>query len=350
MTVFSIILAILLFGILIVGHEAGHFMVAKACGIKVNEFAVGMGPAIWKKKKGETLYSIRCLPIGGYCAMEGEDEETPDPRAFTSQPAWKRFLVLVAGAAMNMLMGFLIVLILFSGEKSFVSSTVTELVDGFQYSENGLQEGDTILTIDGHRIYTSSDFSMFMSRSTDGKVDMVVRRDGKRVILKDYGLQPAEYADGYRYGLTFELVEANFWQVIRFSWNETMNFIRLVWISLGDLLRGAVGLKDMAGVVGVVDVIGQVGAQSGTVSNALWNIFYVGALVAVNLAVMNLLPIPALDGGRIFFLVITFLIEKLFHKKLNPKYEGYVHAAGMVLLLALMVVITFNDVLRIVQR
>ena len=149
-----ILLAILVFGILIAVHELGHFLVAKACGVRVDEFAIGMGPAIWKKQKGETLYTVRCLPIGGFCAMAGEDEAVNDPRAFTSQPAWKRFLILCAGAFMNFMFGLLLLLLVFAQAKSFSTPTLTDFMDGCPYQgENALQVGDTIWSIDGHRIY-----------------------------------------------------------------------------------------------------------------------------------------------------------------------------------------------------
>ena len=347
-----IIVAILAFGVLIAVHELGHFLAAKACGVKVNEFSIGMGPAILKKQGTETLYALRCLPIGGYCAMEGEDEDTGDERAFTRQSAWKRAIILVAGAFMNFLLGFIIVVILYSGAEAFVGNTVVETIDGFKYAENGIQPGDEIYSIDGHRIYYKEDFSMYMSRS-DGKVDMVVIRDGDKVLLKDYAIAPDYYVneDGqevYLYGLTFNLVEANFWQKLRYSCYASYNFVRIVWMGLTDIISGAMGLDDMAGVVGIVSTINDVGEASATTAIAISNIAYLVAFIAVNLAVVNMLPIPALDGGRVFFLLINVIIEKIFRKKIAPKYEGYVHAAGMVVLLGLMVVLVVNDVLRIV--
>jgi regulator of sigma E protease len=348
-----ILIAILVFGILIAVHELGHFMAAKACGVKVNEFSIGMGPAIIKKQGKETLYSLRCLPIGGYCAMEGEDEDTGDERAFTRQSAIKRAIILFAGAAMNFLIGLLIVLILYSNASAFAGNTVLELVDGFKYAENGIMAGDTVYSIDGHRIYYADDFSRYMSR-TSGTADIVVIRDGVKVTLKDYGLAPEYYSDGeggevYRYGLTFNVISANPWQRIRYSCYTAYNFVRLVGMGLSDLVTGAAGLKDMSGVVGIVDTINDVGKESASTREALLNIAYLCAFIAVNLAVMNLLPIPALDGGRIFFLIINVIIEKLLRRKINPKYEAYIHAAGMVALLCLMAVLVVNDIVRIVK-
>ena len=348
-----IIIAILAFGVLIAVHELGHFAAAKACGVKVNEFSIGMGPAIFKKQGKETLYALRCLPIGGYCAMEGEDEDSGDERAFTRQKAWKRAIILVAGAAMNFIMGFIIVAILYSGAQGFVNNRVVETVDGFKYAENGIEPGDTIYSIDGHRVYYSSDFSTYMSRS-DGTVDMVVIRDGEKVLLKDYALSPENYieedgSESYRYGITFGVNDGTFFEKLRYSAYTSYNFVRMVWMGLSDLVTGAAGLRDMAGVVGIVSTINDVGQQSASTGIAIQNIAYLVAFIAVNLAVMNLLPIPALDGGRVFFLIITAIIEKISKKKIDPKYEGYVHAAGMVALLGLMAVLVVNDIVRIVN-
>ncbi len=347
-----ILIAILAFGVLIAIHEFGHFIVAKACHVKVNEYSIGMGPALLKKQGEETLYSLRLLPIGGYCAMEGEDEDTGDERAFSRQSAWKKILILVAGAGMNFLLGFLIVAFLYSNASGFVTNQVVELADGFQYAENGIQAGDRIYSIDGHRVFYSSDFSTYMQRAGD-TVDMVVIRDGEKVTLRDYGLKPAKYDDGYRYGLSFGTVKADFGQRLKYTCYTSWNFVRMVWMGLSDLVTGAVGLREMSGVVGIVGAINEVGQQTQAQTQSVWaalqEIFYLVAFIAVNLAVMNLLPIPALDGGRIFFLLITLVAEKIFRKKLDPKYEGYVHAAGMVVLLGLMAVIMVSDIIKIIR-
>ncbi len=347
-----IIIAILAFGVLIAIHEFGHFIVAKACGVKVNEFSIGMGPTLLKKQGRETQYSLRLLPIGGFCAMEGEDEDTGDERAFARQDFLKKALILVAGAGMNFLLGFLIVAVIYSSARYFSTSRVVETVEGFQYAENGVMAGDEIWSIDGHRVFYSSDFSMYMSRAGE-TVDMVVIRDGRKVLLDDYGLKPAQYADGYRYGLTFGSVKADLWQKLKYTTYTSWNFVRMVWMGLSDLVTGAVGLREMSGVVGIVGTINEVGQQVEETTRSVWaaieEIMYLVAFIAVNLAVMNLLPIPALDGGRIFFLFINLILEKVFRKKPDPKYEAYIHAAGMVLLLGLMAVILVSDVMKLIR-
>ena len=348
-----IILAIIVFGVLIATHELGHFLAAKACGVRVNEYAIGMGPAIFKKQRGETLYSLRCLPFGGYCAMEGEDGDSDDPRSFQVQAVWKRLIILFAGAAMNFLTGLIIAIILFSGASAFVTPEIVELADGFpDDGERGLMVGDTIRSINGERVWYSSDFTLLMGRTGDRPVDMIVIRDGERVRLDDYDLRAREYADSdgnvtVRYGVSFKVIKAGILERLRYSVYTACNFVRLVRFSLADLVHGAVGFKDISGPVGIVSVINDMGHSSLSVSAALSNIAFLCAFIAVNLAVMNLLPIPALDGGRIFLLVITWIIEKIIRRKIDPKYEGYIHAAGLVLLVGLMVVIMFSDVVKL---
>lgn len=352
MTIIYVILAILLFGVLIAVHEFGHFAAAKLCGVKVEEFSIGMGPALWKKQKGETLYALRAVPMGGYCAMMGEDEAIDDPRAFTSQSAWKRAIILAAGAFMNFLLGFLIVVIVYASATGFRAPVISGFMEGCPYEgSGGFEAGDRLLSINGKRIYQLNDISDFLSRG-DGTYDIVVRRDGHRVKLENFKLVPLEYPDqeSKMYGFYFGYDEATLFNKLRYSWNTTMQFGRMVWMSLGELVGGNVSVNDMAGPVGIVDLMAETGENAASVGDALLDILYLGAFIAVNLAVMNMLPIPALDGGRVFLLIVTWLIETITGKHLNPKYEGYIHAAGMVLLLALMAYIMFNDIIRIVTR
>lgn len=348
-----ILLAILAFGVLIASHELGHFMAAKACGVKVVEFSLGMGPLLLKKQGKETLYSLRLLPIGGYCAMEGEDEESEDPRAFNAQAPWKRMLILVAGAAVNFVLGFFLVLLVFSQSYGFSSAKISGFMEGCPYEgENALQTGDSIYKIDGHRIYFSNNVGEYMTRSGSDYHDIVVVRDGKKVKLDDFYMSLRQYtqADGstaMKYGLYFSYAENGFLNNIRYSWYCSLDFVRIVWRSLGDLVTGAVGVKELSGPVGIVDMVNNVASQQTETKAALLNIAYLFALIAINLAVMNLLPLPALDGGRVFFLLVTWVIELIRGKKLDPKYEGYIHSAGFVLLMGLMVFVMFNDITKL---
>lgn len=350
MTVVYVIIGIILFGVLIAVHELGHFMVAKACGVRVDEFSIGMGPAILKKQKGETLYSLRCVPIGGYCAMAGEDEQSDDPRAFTNQAAWKRILILAAGSFMNFVLGLVIVFILYTGATAFRAPLIVDFAPDSPYnSEQGLMTGDRFYSIDGHRIYQQYDVSDFLSQG-DGVYDIVVQRDGKKVLLEDFELVPVAL-EGYEnkaYGFYLGYDEATLGTHIKYSWNTTMQFGRWVWMGLSQLVSGQVGMSDLSGPVGIVDLMAETGESAQSTRDAIYNILYLGAFIAVNLAMMNILPIPALDGGRIFLLIVTWIIEHISRKRLDPKYEGYIHAAGMVLLLGLMAVVMFNDIVRIV--
>lgn len=347
-----IIIAILLFSFLIAIHEFGHFITAKLFGVRVNEFAIGMGPAIFSRQKGETLYALRAFPVGGFCAMEGEDDDSDDPRAFGAQKAWKRLIILSAGAFMNFLAGLVLILLLFSRAQAFTSPVISGFMDGFPLEgESGLMAGDRIVSINGERIYLYNDVTMFLGRGIGAPYDIVVERNGERIVLDDLPLEPREYTvDGQtvtRFGLYFSVEQATARAKLRNSWYNAIDFVRLVRISLTDLIGGNAGLKDLTGPVGIVDTITDVGNQSENIGIALENILYFGALIAVNLAVMNLLPLPALDGGRIFFLLINGAWMFLFRRRIDPKYESYVHVAGLVALLTLMAVVTFNDLVRI---
>lgn len=347
-----IIISIIIFGILIAIHEFGHFTAAKLCGVKVEEFAIGMGPALFKKQKGETVYALRILPIGGFCAMAGEDEESDDPRAFTNQGFWKKFVILCAGSFMNLVLGIVLILIMYAGAQAFVTPTIDHFMDGCPYEgTEAMQAGDTFYSIDGQRIYLVSDVSSFLMRG-DGVYDIVMLRDGEKVELKDFALTTKTYAEyaneGPKYGFVFGYTEATFGTKLEYTWDTTLEFSRLAWLGLGDLINGKVGLKDMSGPVGIVDMMNEVGQQAESAKAAADNLLYISAFIAVNLAIMNMLPIPALDGGRVFLMIVTVIIEAVSRKKLDPKYEGYIHLGGMVLLLGLMALVMYNDIAKLI--
>ena len=339
-----IVIAIIMFGVLIAIHEFGHFATAKACGVRVDEFSIGMGPAIIKKQKGETRYSLRILPIGGFCAM-GEDEESQDPRAFPNQGFWKRFLILCAGSFMNFLLGVILIVIMYGGAEAFRAPIITDFLDGCQYNTpETFQAGDRFYSIDGHRIYLNSDVSMFLERG-NGVYDIVMLRDGKKIEFDDMKLVPTiESEQGLKYGFVWGIERATLGVKLEYVWNTAKEFSRLVWLGLGDLIHGAVGVDDMAGPVGIVDMMNEAGSSAA----AMYSMLYFSAFIAINLAIMNMLPIPALDGGRVFFMIVTVIFEAITKKRLDPKYEGYIHAGGMVLLLLLMGFIMYNDIARLI--
>ncbi len=347
---FSILFAVFIFSFLIFIHELGHFVSAKLSGVQVNEFAMFMGPAIWKKKIGETLYSIRCIPIGGYCAMEGEDSDTDNPRSFQKAAWWKRLIILVAGAAMNFIAGILILCIIYAPAEGFVTPVIESFEDYATVDDHGLQVGDRFVEIDGEKIYLHSDFSMMLSLNPGDYHDIVVERDGQLIELKNFYLERHEVvnADGSTsmlLGFRFGAEEATFGNTLGFVGKTAVGWVRTVRLSLQMLFTGKAGFSDLSGPVGIVGQMSDVAASSESTMDAVLNLLYFGAFIAVNLAVMNLLPIPALDGGRVVALLLTTGIEAITRKKLNPKYEGYIHAAGMIILLGLTALILFKDVI-----
>ena len=347
----SVIFAILLFSILIFVHELGHFAAAKLSGVQVNEFSVFMGPAIWKKQVGETLYAIRCIPIGGYCAMEGEDGGSDNPRSFDKAVWWKRLIILAAGAAMNFLAGVLLMVIVCLPVKQTVIPVIASFEDYATVNgEDGLQPGDRIIEVDGEKLYAYSDFSMILSLNPGDIHDITVKRNGETVVLADFLLERHEVTaeDGttvLRYGMNFTLSTPTFGEKLAMAWNQSLDTVRIVRLSLQMLFSGKVGIKDMSGPVGIVSEMSEVAAASDSWVSALINMLYFGGFIAINLAVMNLLPIPALDGGRLVGVLLTTAIEAVTHKKLNPKIEGYIHGVGMILLLILMALIMFKDII-----
>lgn len=349
--IFYIVLAVLLFGVLILVHEFGHFFTAKLSGVQVNEFSLFMGPAIWKKQRGETLYALRCIPIGGYCAMEGEDGDSDNPRAFTNAKVWKRLIILAAGSLMNFLTGLLITaLIITFAYEAIPGRTVVGIEPGRPFdSAQGLQVGDEIISIDGEHVYIQGDITMLLDRDTDGKHDLTVVRNGEKVELPGVPMA-RDYTDAngrLLYGFSTNIEERSFGGILSYTWNQCMDFVRLVRLGLTDLFTGRASIKDVGGPAMIISTVVEQGTQSESVGIGVLNVLYLFAFIAINLAVMNLLPIPALDGGRIVCLLVTAVIEKILRRKIDPKYEGYLHAGFMVLLLAFMAFITFKDVFQI---
>ena len=349
----TIVFAILLFSLLIFIHELGHFVAAKLSGVQVNEFAIFMGPAIFKKQVGETVYSIRCIPIGGYCAMEGEDEDSDNPRAFGSAKWWKRLIILIAGAAMNFITGLIIFAVLFLPGKEIVAPVITQFDDCCIFnSAEGLQTGDEILEIDGEAIYLNNDIGTVLELNQTVKHDITVLRNGQKLVFENLEMAHTHVnEDGteyLHYGIAFGAVrQVNFWGKLDYVWKVSLDTVRMVRLSLQMLFNGQAGVQDLTGPVGIVQIMSETAENAENSKAAFENMLYFGGFIAINLAVMNLLPFPALDGGRVVALLLTTTIEAITKKKINPKYEGYIHAAGMVLLLALMAFVLFKDVFMI---
>ena len=346
----SIVFGILLFSLVIFSHELGHFLTAKLFGVQVNEFSIFMGPAIAKWQRGETLYAIRCIPFGGYCAMEGEDADSENPRAFGAAKWWKRLIILLAGSAVNFLVGLLLLGILYIPAKQVIVPEITVVEEGSLVGgENGLQVGDRFLEIDGEKVYINQDFNVLMLINEGEVHDLVIRRGEEIVRLDDFVMKKAEFEnpDGtksMRYGFSFGMQDLSFGMKIELAWNTAMSYVRAVKLSLGMLFSGKAGMADLSGPVGIVQQMSASADAADSVGGALVNVTNMVAMLALNLAVMNVLPIPALDGGRAVCLLLTTAVEAIFKKKINPKYEAYLHAGGMILLLILLAVITFKDI------
>ncbi len=341
-------MAILFFGLLISIHELGHFTFAKLFKVKVNEFALGMGPALFKKKKGDTTYALRLLPIGGYVSMEGEDEESSDENAFNRKKVWQKIIIVAAGAIMNLLLGVVIVSVCLSLDDLVGTTQILQFEENAVSHQTGLEPGDEILEIDGHRVFSDMDISFLMTRSDDGIFDMTVRRDGEKVELEGVTFE-TEKKDGYTI-ITYDFIilgeEPGFLNVVSNAFRQSASIARLVWLSLFDLVTGQYGLSDLSGPVGTVNILADVASSAVESKANLVSALNLMAFISINIGIFNLLPLPALDGGRLFFLVI----EGIRRKPINPKYEGYVHAAGLALLLLLMVAVTFNDIVMLIKN
>ena len=350
--ILMIIVAILVFGAVIFIHELGHFLVAKKSNIKVNEFALGMGPTLFSVRKGETKYALRVFPIGGFVSMEGEDAESEEPRGFNRAPVYKRLLVIIAGAVMNLVLGFLALVLLVATGGDIASKTVSRV-----YDENtGLQVGDTFLEINGRKCFIMNDMNYEFARTQNGTFDLLVLRDGEKVHLTDVTFPVVEATDPdtgepiidettgepYTYmdvGFAVSPIEKNFFTVIQEAFLTTLSYARLIYLTLFDLLVGRVPINQLSGPVGIVDQIGK------AIAIGWRSVVQLLALISINLGIMNMLPLPALDGGKTMLLII----EGIRRKPIAQRYEIAINMAGFALLMGLMVFVTFNDINRLVR-
>lgn len=333
----TILVAIFFFGIIVMVHELGHFTFAKLFKVKVNEFAMGMGPKLLSKVKGDTRYSVRLFPIGGFVSMEGEDEDSEDERAFNKKPCWQRIVIVVAGALVNVLLGLIIVAVSLSISDGLAGTNYVHsfVVDSKQVAEyEGLKANDKIIKVDGRRVLYYSDIAYLLSR-TDGVTDFVIERNGEKIELTDVSMSP--------YQLVILGTDKTAGTVFRDTFKQSVSICRMVWLSLFDMVTGKYSIKDVSGPVGVVDFVSDATQESVKTSDYS-GLLTMMALITINIGLFNLLPIPALDGGRLLFLVI----ELIRRKPVNQKYESLVHGIGMVILLLFMVAITFKDIYTLI--
>ncbi len=340
-----ILVAILFFGIIIMLHEFGHFSFAKLFKVKVNEFSMGMGPKLISRKKGDTAYSWRLLPIGGFVSMEGEDEKSDDERAFGNKPCWQRIIIVAAGAILNIFLGLLIVAGILIANSEDLSATqyvnyfnVPVSADSKEIKKinefEGLKTGDKIKKIDDKNVFYYQDIYYLASRDFDGdgKFNVVVERKGEKVAVENV---PTTILNN----MIIVGVETSPFTIFKDTFKQSVSICRMVYLSLFDMITGKYSIKDVSGPIGVVDVVSQT-AEASKESKDYTSLFTMMALITFNIGIFNLLPIPALDGGRLLFL----FIELILRKPVNPKYEAVIHGVGMALLLAFMAIITFKDI------
>ena len=345
--ILNLLLFIIILGVIVFVHEFGHFIFAKITGVYVYEFAIGMGPKIWGFKKGETDYNLRAIPIGGFCSLAGEDlddddlKKVPKNMRLQDKKAWQRFLIMVFGPMNNFILAVLLLLfiaLIWGG--STMNPVISKVEKNSAAMEAGLVSGDKIININNHKIKTSDDISLYLAISNPKKTSkIVVDRDGSEITYK---VKPKKIKvkgeDAYRYGIGIKPEKTKgVGEAFVYTYKKTVSIFKQMFVTVGYLFTGGIRLSQLAGPVGIYSIVGE---QSKT---GLANILYLVAFLSINVGFLNLLPIPAFDGGHILFIII----EKIKGSPVNPELENKIHAVFLILLMILMVVITFNDIVRL---
>ncbi len=337
MIVLYILIAILVFGFLIFIHELGHFIFAKKFGVTITEFSLGMGPKIVSKKgKDGVEYALRALPIGGFVAMVGEEEDSEDPNAFNKKPAWQRFIIVIAGAVMNLLVGIILMIILTLTTERFGGTTVAEFFDESVSNKTGLMANDEIIEINGYNVHTVNELSYEIMRNGYEPVDVTVIRNGKEITISDVEF-PQISSQGVAFGsMDFSVFEEekSFGVICKNAYFSSYSTVKMIWDSLFDLMSGRYGIEAVSGPIGVT------GAITDAAKTSAYSLFYMIVVISINLGIFNLLPIPALDGGTLVFT----LIEMIFRKPIPRKIENGLKITGFALLMLLVIFVTFKDV------
>ena len=329
----TIIYALLIICVLIFFHELGHFMAAKACGVKVNEFAIGMGPKVLKKQKGETLYSVRAFPLGGFCAMEGEDEDSQDERAFNRKSVWKKAIIIVAGAAMNLIIA-IILMIAVNYMNGVPTTTISQVEENSPAYTAGIQKGDKILSINDKKINSWDDVQAVKNAVNTRELNIKVQRKGTELNIKT----TLKENDRNKIIGIVPVSEKNIVKAIANGPSATWNMAKSMYSGLYSLITGKVSAKELSGPVGIVYLINK------GISRGFATVLYLTSLISLNLAIINMLPLPALDGGRLLMVII----RRLTGKAIRSKVEGVIHAVGLGLLLLLTIYVTWNDIVRFI--
>lgn len=343
MWILYILLMLLVFGVMIFIHEFGHFITARMCGVAVKEFAIGMGPTLfsWKSKKYDTKYGLRLLPIGGFVSMVGEDEESDDARAFCNKKIPQRMLIVVAGAVMNLVLGFLLMTIIVFSQGALPSNKIAAF-DENAISQEHLMVGDEVIKVGHARVHTGEELVYEVMNKGYEPIDLTVIRDGKKILLEDvrFGTFSESGAVFGSYDFKVNVDTRNFGTLIKHTFFRSVSTVKMVYDSLFGLISGRFGIEAVSGPVGVVEVVGDA-AKMG------WeNLIYIVAVLTINLGVFNMLPFPALDGGRFLFLII----EAIRRKPINRNVESYINFAGIVILFAFMIFVTCKDILKLIFR
>lgn len=346
----TLLIAILIFGLIIGIHEFGHFIVAKLNHIQVNEFAIGMGPKLLHFRKGETTYSLRLFPIGGFCSMEGENQSSENPNAFEKKAVWRRMLVVLAGAFMNLVLGFVLITVLLCTSTKIPSTVIArfaettnsdgETVTASESERSGLRVGDKIIAIDGSHILSATDLIYKLQTTETDSYDVTVKRDGARVVVEN-----VKFHNDNTDGLLDFAVEGkskNPVNVVTYAAKDTAATAKLIWMSLVELVSGKYSLQDLSGPVGTVSVIEQAASSGENLLERVQSVMNLTIFITVNVGVFNLLPIPGLDGSRFVFL----LIEAIRRKPVPKNREAMVHLIGMAALFLLMILVTVQDITR----
>ncbi len=338
--IINILVTLLVFGVLILTHEAGHFFVAKACKIQVNEFAIGMGPTIFKKQGKNTLYSLRLLPIGGFVQMDGEDGDGKTNNSFNKKPYWQRFLVLVTGAVMNILFGFLLICIINSQTSLLPTTVIAKFDDNAISSQTGLMSNDKIVKINNYGVDSYLDLSYALTTNGVKPLDVTVLRDGEQLVVEDVMfpvIQDEQIGECFTLDFSVYGEKRSFISNIKHSFKWTVSISKSIYSFLVTLVTGSADVNQVSGPIGTTSAIGQ------SIQYGLDSLLLIVALISINLGIVNLLPFPALDGGRI----VLLLIESIRKKPLNQRVEVAINAIGLILLLSLMAIITVKDVINL---
>jgi len=347
---FNILIPLLILSLLIFIHELGHYMAARIFKVAIKEFAVGMGPKIlsYKSKKTKIVYAIRAIPMGGALTMHGEDEDSEIENAVSKKPVWQRLIIISAGSIMNILLGFIIMAVIVSGLEAFPSTKITRLDAGSVAESSGLFEGDKILKINDKKINVYNDLPYAIFREgRDGKdpVSVTVLRNDEKKLIPNVKFPPVPQDDKpWELGFYVGPQNKNFGSVINQTFFQSLSTIDMVWTSLFDMVTGRYGIEAVSGPVGVTQIIGDTAKEAATTKGGGMMLLSLLAIITMNLGVVNLLPIPALDGGRIIFLII----ELIRRKPIKPEYEGYVHLAGFAVLILFIIFVTYKDIMKLI--